>query len=214
MHSYALSGIMSQISEKKAFHHGNLKEACIELGLQIILEEGIENLSLRELARRLEVSKTAPYKHFPTKEDLLAAISQAGLAHFASRLTHVLNQPELEPYERLSKTAQAYFDYVLEYPAFYRLFASNVIQDVSKYPELQKAVNEPFRSLVTLIEQFRMQGVVKIEDSFQGALSLISMVHGFCSLVLENRVQFIGLTNDHLRVRLEKNIELIWKSFQ
>ena len=38
---------------KKNFHHGNLKEACIDVGINLIEEKGVENLSLREVAREL-----------------------------------------------------------------------------------------------------------------------------------------------------------------
>jgi AcrR family transcriptional regulator len=43
----------------------------------IIGERGIEELSLREVARRLGVSHQAPYKHFPSRDHLLAEVVES-----------------------------------------------------------------------------------------------------------------------------------------
>jgi len=43
-----------------------------------IINETIEGLSLRSVARRVGVSHTAPYNHFADKQELLAAISTVG----------------------------------------------------------------------------------------------------------------------------------------
>jgi AcrR family transcriptional regulator len=40
-----------------------LRDACIEAAREPIAERGVEHLGLREVARRLGVSRQAPYKH-------------------------------------------------------------------------------------------------------------------------------------------------------
>ena len=53
---------------------GNLREACIAEAFRIIEDAGLEALSLREVARRLGVSHQAPYKHFPSRDHIVAEI--------------------------------------------------------------------------------------------------------------------------------------------
>lgn len=47
--------------------------AYVEAALEVIAEVGVDKLSMRNVATRLRVSPMAMYKHFPTKDDLLAA---------------------------------------------------------------------------------------------------------------------------------------------
>ena len=57
-----------------AYHHGNLKQALLERAAEVIAEKGLEGLSLRGLARDLDVSHAAPRRHFPDRESLIAAM--------------------------------------------------------------------------------------------------------------------------------------------
>ena len=60
---------------RPTYHHGDLREALLQAAKALIGEAGIENLSLRKLAERAGVSRTAPYHHFSDKNDLLCAIA-------------------------------------------------------------------------------------------------------------------------------------------
>jgi AcrR family transcriptional regulator len=52
----------------KSYHHGDLKNALIAAGVDILAHEGIGALSLRSVARRAGVSHSAPYAHFATNK--------------------------------------------------------------------------------------------------------------------------------------------------
>ena len=58
----------------KGYHHGNLKTALVEAGLEIIEAEGLAGLSLRAIAAKVGVSHTAPKNHFGSLRGLLTAI--------------------------------------------------------------------------------------------------------------------------------------------
>lgn len=72
--------------ENKPYHHGNLRNALIETGLELISKEGEENLSLRKVALKCGVSNTAPYAHFKSKGEFIAAIQQHIMDLFTSTL--------------------------------------------------------------------------------------------------------------------------------
>lgn len=52
----------------------DLREACVREALAIITSAGVEKLSLREVARRLGVSHQSPYRHFESRDHVLAEI--------------------------------------------------------------------------------------------------------------------------------------------
>ena len=66
---------LHSIKMRSKFHHGDLRNALIQSGLQILAQESIQALSLRKVAKSAGVSEAAPYRHFKDKEALLAAIA-------------------------------------------------------------------------------------------------------------------------------------------
>ncbi|MCL2353014.1 MAG: TetR/AcrR family transcriptional regulator [Defluviitaleaceae bacterium] len=72
----------------KTYHHGDLRTAMIEKGLEAISEGGVKNLSLRKVASACGVSHAAPYSHFKNKKELLGAIE----SHITAQFTHMLKE--------------------------------------------------------------------------------------------------------------------------
>src|SRR5258708_14598981 len=68
------------------YHHGDLPAALLKAAGKALEQEGIASLSLRDAARRAGVSHNAPYRHFPHREALLAALAAEGFAILAERL--------------------------------------------------------------------------------------------------------------------------------
>src|SRR5690349_5193736 len=63
-----------------------LKEACVRAAREVIAEKGIEQLSLREVSRKLGVSHQAPYKHYPSRDHLLAEVMRRCFQSFTEAL--------------------------------------------------------------------------------------------------------------------------------
>lgn len=61
------------------YHHGDLRRALMQRAIEVVEAQGLEKLSLRGLARDLNVSHAAPLRHFPTKVALLTAIAHEGV---------------------------------------------------------------------------------------------------------------------------------------
>ena len=70
-----------------SYHHGNLRQALIDAGIKIINESGEENLSLRKVALRCNVSHAAPYAHFKDKDELIEAIKTSVTNQFMEELS-------------------------------------------------------------------------------------------------------------------------------
>src|SRR4249920_353309 len=75
---------------RKTFRHGNLAKALVEAALARLETDGVEALSLRELARDAGVNHRAVYRHFPDKLSLLARVAEEGWQSLARRVKQQL----------------------------------------------------------------------------------------------------------------------------
>ena len=65
--------------------HGQLRDAVIALAMAAARDGAIENLSMREISRRLGVSPGAIYRHFEDRDAILKTVAEAGFALLGER---------------------------------------------------------------------------------------------------------------------------------
>ena len=65
---YMLYSFIKEFFMTQKYHHGQLKQALIEAGIEILNVTTPEQLSLRKVANQCGVSHAAPYKHFKNKQ--------------------------------------------------------------------------------------------------------------------------------------------------
>src|SRR5882724_10802313 len=85
----------------KAYHHGDLRNALIEAGLELLSEGGASALDLRKVARKAGVSHAAPYRHFNDKQALIAAINTEGYHRLAAQIQQGLQAVPDDAFEQL-----------------------------------------------------------------------------------------------------------------
>ena len=96
-----------------------LKEACLRAAREAIAEHGVEQLSLREVARRLGVSHQAPYRHFPSRDHLLVEVMRRCFRDFAAFLDD--RGMHADPREDLGALGSRYLAYAASHAVEYRL---------------------------------------------------------------------------------------------
>ena len=104
--------------ENRPYHHGNLRNALIGAGLELINTEGEENLSLRKVALKCGVSNAAPYAHFNSKDEFIAAIQQHIMDLFTSTLEQTVEVYADTP-NLLSLLGSAYVKFFYQNPLYF-----------------------------------------------------------------------------------------------
>jgi len=103
------------------YHHGDLRRALIQGGLELLARDGPAGFSLRALAQELGVSHAAPYRHFKSREELLAAIVAESRERFTGALKASVAGPG-EAREKIYLLGEAYVRFYLANPAILYLF--------------------------------------------------------------------------------------------
>ena len=144
---------MNKTEVLKRYHHGNLREALLDTAIEQLHEGGVENLSLRALARAVGVSQTAPYRHFEDKSELLAAMATNGYRDLLRALRETGAAAGDCPKEQLFAFAHAYVDYAANNPRLFKLMFGPAVQPTSKYPELRKASRDTLQLVQDIIQR-------------------------------------------------------------
>ncbi len=172
-------------AEKSAYHHGELPATLMALAVGQIEESGTEKLSLRALAREAGVSSTAPYKHFPTKRCLLAAIATRGFGELRT-LMMIRLEPIADIGERFLAMGLAYLEFAQANPVAYRLMFGSVVDDFSDYEMLRQAAETCYEVVDdTLRELIERRGLNLDPVVFGGVVW--STVHGLASLLIDKK---------------------------
>ncbi|WP_329527908.1 TetR/AcrR family transcriptional regulator [Streptomyces sp. NBC_01462] len=98
-----------------------LKARLVDVGVELVAEEGAQALTLREIARRAEVSHGAPRRYFPTHLDLLSAIARRGFADLGARVTEAVGDDAASPRAQLTALGRVYLDFALSRRGMYEL---------------------------------------------------------------------------------------------
>lgn len=114
--------------EKRPYHHKNLKNDLIEKGIELVNENGINQLSLRKVAQACNVSHAAPYSHFSNKDELLQEMQLHITKQFTAVLQDTVSKYSGTP-DFLLEFGKAYISFFISHPQYFNfLFQQGNIQ--------------------------------------------------------------------------------------
>ena len=125
-------------AENMAYHHGNLKQALLERAAEVIAEHGLEGLSLRGLARDLEVSHAAPRRHFPDRTALVGELAKEGFRRAVDAMNDGADAAGADPVARYRALGRSYVRFAREDAAFFRAM---------NHPEVRAIRDDELRTL-------------------------------------------------------------------
>lgn len=170
------------------FHHGDLRRALLEGAMLLLEREGPLGVGLRAAARLAGVSQTAPYRHFPDKESILAALAEEGLRELGDRMAAAALEHSADPRSGLFTIAETYVAFAAERPNLFRLMFGPQVADKRRCPAVEAAGHRAYQVLTDTLEAAQRAGQILPGDIQILALTRWTCVHGLASLILDGRL--------------------------
>jgi AcrR family transcriptional regulator len=175
---------------RDTYHHGDLRNALVTAAVELVEGSSPEELTLREVSRRVGVNHRAAYRHFEDKTALLAAVAEDGYHALLDAMGQALAKaPRANARERLMALAVAYVSFAIDQPARYRIMFGRRLNEDGRFPALEDLVARAYDVLATelragqLSRQFRETPVRELVFGFW------SLTHGFSSLAIVRRLK-------------------------
>lgn len=159
----------------------DLKEACIQVARDFIAERGIENLSLREVARRIGVSHQAPYRHYPSRDHLLAEVLRRCCQGFAAYLD--ARERFDDPQADLQSMGRQYLSYAVQHPLEYRLMFNTPWPEAAEHPSFLQDAGHAFELLLGVLRRIHGTQASKRKRIELDALYIWASMHGIVGIM-------------------------------
>jgi AcrR family transcriptional regulator len=168
-----------------------VKKKILDMALQLIIDNGFHNFSMRKLSSRLDMTATTIYNYFSNKDEINLMIRMRGFELLFSRLQRGYNQHQ-EPLTRFRSMMRTYFDFGIRYHNYYDIMFNLHTPKYLDYvgtPLEKVAATEKEASLRNFEVTARaigdilaLQGTVDPEEVRYKTIRIWCDVHGIISL--------------------------------
>jgi AcrR family transcriptional regulator len=172
---------------KTRYHHGDLHTQLITTATDIINQAGVDALSLRKLAEKIGVSRTAAYHHFKDKNDLLCAIAAQGFIQWRANSESIFQNTQLSTTEKYRQFVHQYVHFATNNPSLYELMFGSVIWKSDNSTQSLRNIAYPsFQYQLEMTKLWQQQGLIAPqENSLRLAQVTWATLHGIARLLID-----------------------------
>lgn len=205
--------IKEQCSKKTTnYHHGNLKEELLKQAFEVIQNEGEQALTLAVLSKKVGTSRSAIYRHFSSKDDLMHHVFLEGFEIFDSKIADVFALKNKSVLQRLHIMGEEYIKFAIDHPNLYRILFGEKYQSIREDScDIEdKEQAKGFHALIELLIEGQEEGILKIDVPMFQAQVIHSMVHGLSSLFIDGHIHI----KDNIKPLYESCYQTMLKGIQ
>lgn len=193
-----------------SYHHGNLREALVDAAVAAARVRQGDDLSLRELARRIGVSHNAAYRHFGSRDELMTEVAGRVMSELSETITRRCDavrttDPVLRARRRLAAVGRAYVEFALTEPGLFSLAFSSLTSVIDM------ALSGPYQMLADVLDEQVTVGFLSPEARVGAEVTCWSAVHGFSVLAIDGASR--GMTEAERDAALETVLATIDRSY-
>jgi AcrR family transcriptional regulator len=193
---------MPKKSAPKTYHHGALRAELLTQAVKVLDDSGVDELSLRDLAKRTHVSPAAPYRHFPTKQALVAALAEEGFSELEDTLRRAAADESLTT--QVLALAGAYLDLAQRRPHLFRTMFSADLGPSRVHEGVLRSCDRVYDLLLGIFERGKSAGTFGAEEPAEQVLLFWTTLHGYAMLRIDRRLDDLGLDAEGHRALVQK----------
>jgi AcrR family transcriptional regulator len=199
------------VTERRERERGQLRSQIIDAARDLLLERGLDGLSMRSIAERIEYSPATIYLYFQDKEALIAEVVRAGFERLQAVTGAELSRlgKDASPALQFGAMGRAYARFAVEHPAFFR-----VMFELPSTPEVAcaepgqgaEAGTRGLEAAVALVERAVAAGEFADIDARRAATLGWAMVHGLTTLYLSGHLRDQAPSQERFEELVEMSI--------
>lgn len=186
------------------------KEHIIQIAKQIILEEGLDKLSIRKIAVKLNQTPGIVYHYFKSKDEILLAIVDQGYGEILQTIASYMRIEN--PEQRLHDSLYAYMNLMIEKNQLFMIMMQSNIEEIQNRVNVLNCDASKRKSISMLsstIEIGIAEGVFQCEDAQLRARTIWASVYGLITRIITENI------HEQLKEELiEDQIEMIITSLK
>jgi AcrR family transcriptional regulator len=179
-------------TDRRPYHHGNLREALLRAAEAALEARGASMLSLRELSRVVGVSHTSPRRHFADKQALLDALARTGFQRLDATLARVAKGRRRNFSAQLTRAAQAYVGFALKHPALWALMFEAKHRAGAPH-DLLEASDAAFSHIPAILKAGQSAGEIVEGDPARLSLTLSAALQGLVTISTDGKFKGVPL---------------------
>ncbi len=183
----------------------SLRDDILVESRDMLIKHGFGKVSMRKIAKKVNVSATSIYLHFKNKDDLLLALIESSIEKLSEALNKQLVQDD-NPLTKLEKMADNFLSFAIENPQEYEIIYMVRPEEMPKYPtEKFQQIRKIYEMLAEIIREGQTKKLFQVEDPLMSAYTLWAQLHGVASVVISKRLdtripsgEFMNQAKDHI----------------
>src|SRR5882757_9643686 len=192
----------------RPYHHGDLRRVLIDAALRLA-EEGAEQVSVREAARRAGVSPGAPFRHFETRDALMTAVAEEAQRRFRAEIDAALSEVVAgDPLNRFRTLGLAYLRWAMRNPAHFEIISTARYFDHDGAAELSRDNAELIAMTERLLAEAFAQGQLRAADLKTVQTAGRALVYGFARMNIDGHFPRWGVPADDIERTAEAVLDL------
>lgn len=198
------------IKERKERQKTEMRESILLAALRLFSDYGFENVTMRNIADKIEYSAGTIYLYFKDKDEIFFELHKMGFDQFYKKQLEI--QSIRDPLKRITEHGLIYIQFAVDHPLYYDLmFISRVPVRTINLEEQWTSGNRTYELLKLNITQAKDAGYFKKTDIEVAAFSLWSFVHGIASLYVRDRLKMAPA--DELGVLISGALKFLEKAY-